>query len=389
MKRALVLSLVMVLGLGVASFGAGVLSGSWDSTITIVPSPTAITAFDSNIKVEYTISGWTFGSVTTIDLAGWTDQEFGFSGSLGAFTLGGTLDFTPVPGAFDYLLVSGGVPIGGVKFGATALLEGNDLGVELTGAGTAGDVTISVTVGFGDIGVKPAELGGPGLAGNGACDLDWNSFTAVVKFPFDCAKITATVMFDCAGFKSACFQVDNILVPNLPWFDIDAKVCFARLVTNDVTTYEKSFYLKPGFTLGTIACFDVFAYLDISGWGEADDPITLGSITFNGFGITTTFAGVTFTALTWLDDTTKQGILADTEYYEAYQIGTSDELCCGSFGFDLTFFFLKDTATLVDVAEVVANLSYIVGPNFTVNTGLTVLMATGFSEWTVGFEVTW
>jgi hypothetical protein len=40
MKKALVLSLAFVLGLGVASF-AQTLSGSWETTIGITPSPVA------------------------------------------------------------------------------------------------------------------------------------------------------------------------------------------------------------------------------------------------------------------------------------------------------------------------------------------------------------
>jgi hypothetical protein len=392
MKKALVLSLVMVLGLGVASFGQ-TLSGSWNSTITIVPTPTAITAFDSEIAVQYTVSGWEFSSLTVLDLTGWIDQEFGFDGSLGAFTLGGTLDFTPVPGAFDYLLVDGGVSIAGVDLGLTWLLEGNDLGVELTGDGTAGAVTVGVHLGFGDIGVIPFELGGPGLPGNGECDLNWNSAAITVSFPFSCANVVGSIAFDCIGFKSACFQVDNILIPNLPGLDIDAKVCFARLDTQGVLTYEKSFYLRPGFKLGTIACFNLYAYLNLNTWGAADTPITLDSIAFNGFGLSTDIAGVTFTGLTWLvveaTPDSKPGILHDTIYYEAYQIKTSDDGCCGPFDFDLTFYFLKGAASLFDVAEVVANVSYELGSNFTFTTGLTVDTVLGFSQWTVGFEVTW
>jgi hypothetical protein len=406
MKKALVLSLAVVLGLGVASFGQGVLSGYWNSEITIVPTPIAITAFDSEIFVQYAISGWEFSSLTVLALDGWADQEFGFSGALGAFTLGGTLSFTPIPGAFDYLLVNGGVSLAGVEFGITWLLEGlddvgggdtGDIGVELTASGTAGAVTVDVAVGFGDIGVLPLKVGALGHntlgMGNDVCDLDWNSVAIDVTFPFCCAEITGSLAFDCEGFVSACFEVDNILIPNLPWLDIDAKVCFDRDGDAPDYTYDKSFYLKPGFTLGTIACFNLYAYLDLATWGAADEPITLSSITFKGFGLSCDIAGVTFTGLTWLDGTTanasKPGILKYTKYYEAYQIATTDDGCCGPFDFDLTFYFLKEAASLFDIAEVVANVSYELGANFTFTTGLTVDMVLGFSEWTIGFEVTW
>jgi hypothetical protein len=408
MKKALVLSLAVVLGLGVASFAQGVLSGSWNSTITIVPTPVSISAFDSEITVVYAISGWEFNSLTVLDLGGWTDQEFGFSGALGVFTLGGTLDFTPIPGAFDYLLLDGGVSIAGVSFGFTALLEGledvagpatGDLGLELTASGTAGLVTVDVAVTFGDIDIVPLEndyYAEYDHVGNDICDLNWNGVAIDVTFPFCCAEVVGSLAFDCEGFVSACFEVDNILIPNLPWLDIDAKVCFARAGDAPDYTYDKSFYLKPGFTLGTIACFNLYAYLDwgssASGWGLPDTIITLNSITFRGFGLSCDIAGVTFSGYTWLyegSNALKPAFLKNTIYYEGYRIATTDDGCCGPFDFDLTFYFLKNTTTLFDVAKVVANISYELGANFTFSTGLSVLMDTGFSEWTIGFEVTW
>jgi hypothetical protein len=413
MKKALVLSLAVVLGLGVASFGQ-TLSGSWTSEIVITPvgGVAIFDSFDSEIAVEYAISGWTFDSLTVIEMTGWVDQEFGFAGALGAFTLGGTLDFTPMPGAFDYLLVDGGVSIAGVSLGFTWLLENypdvllgpytGDTGLELTASGTAGVVTVDVAVGFGDIDVVPNEedlYGDYNHFGNGICDLNWNSIAIDVTFPFGCAEIVGSIAFDCDGFVKACFEVDNIAIPNLPWLDIDAKVCFARVLQTGSYVYEKNFYLKPGFTLGTIACFDLYAYLDWNTaspvWGPADDVISLTGITFKGIGLSVEIGGVTFTGLTWLDSTSsiyaKPGILYATPYYEAYQIATTDDGCCGPFEFDLTAYFSENdpSGVLFDLALFVANVSYELGSNFTFTTGLSVDTVLGFTEWSIGFEVTW
>lgn len=420
MKKALVLSLAVVLGLGVASFAQGVLSGSWDSTITIDPQLSLFTGFDSTIAIEYAISGWTFSSETVVDLHGWVGQQFGFDGALGAFTMGGVVDFTPMPAAFNYALVTGGVSLAGVEFGATWLLESfpdavvvivlppyyvvlgtvptGDVGLELTASGTAGAVTIDVTVGFGDISVVPFAVDlADGLwdydhLGNGICDLNWNSIAIEVTFPFCCAEVTGSLSFDCDGFASACFEVDNIAIPNLPWFDLDVKVCFDRvdpLLQTGSYTYDKSFLVRPGFTLGTIACFDIYAYLNASTWTGA---LTLDSISIQGFGLGCDIGGVHFEGLTWFGPKAPKGILAGTTYFEAYQISTTDDGCCGPFDFDLTFFFEKGGLALFDIAEVVANVSYELGANFIFTTGLTVDMGTtgvGFSEWTIGFEITW
>ena len=422
MKKALVLGLAVVLGLGVASFAQGVLSGSWNSTITIDPQASQFTGFDSTIAIEYAISGWAFSSETVVDLDGWVGQQFGFDGALGAFTMGGVVDFTPMPAAFNYALVTGGVAIAGVEFGFTWLLENlpeayvlavippywtmipltpatGDVGLEITASGTAGAVTVDVTVGFGDIDVVPLMVDmSDGLEdydhiGNGVCDLDWNSIAIEVTFPFCCAEVTGSLSFDCDGFESACFEVDNIAIPNLPWLDIDAKVCFDRVWVGTLQTgsytYDKSFFLRPGFTLGTIACFDIYAYLDVSTW---TGTLTLGSISIQGFGLGCDIGGVHFEGLTWFGPKAPKGILAGTTYFEAYQISTTDDGCCGPFDFDLTFFFEQGGLALFDIAEVVANVSYELGANFIFTTGLTVDMGTigiGFSEWTIGFEVTW
>jgi hypothetical protein len=402
MKKALVLSLAAVLALGVVSF-AQTLSGYWISEITIAPQTPEFTAFDSEIFVDYSIAGWSFNSLSVIDMTGWIDQEFGFSGALGAFTLGGTLDFTPMPGAFDYLLVDGGVTLAGIEFGFTWLLEDQDLGLEITGSGVAGAVEIDVAVTFGDIDVVPTEEDIYALydhVGNDICDLNWNGIAIDITFPFCCAEITGSVAFDCDGFVSACFSVYNILIPNFPWLDIDAKVCFERVGTEPDWIYDKNFYLKPGLTIGTIACFNLYTYLNwltagADGWGPADDYITIGDLRIRGIGLTCEIGGVTFKGLTWLQESTapgsRPGILAGTSYYEAYQIATTDDACCGPFSFDLTAYFNKNDATgvLFDLAEFVANVSYELGENFTFMTGITVETGVGFTEWSLGFEVTW
>jgi hypothetical protein len=300
------------------------------------------------------------------------------------------------------LLVDGGVSLAGVAFGFTWLLEGADLGLEITGSGVAGAVEIDVTVAFGDIDVVPYEEDPYHLihVDNDICDLNWNSIAIDITFPFCCAEITGSVEFDCDGFVSACFEVDNILIPNFPWLDIDAKVCFDRVGDAPDFTYDKNFYFKPGLTLGTIACFNLYTYLNwadtaADGWGDPDEYITIGDLRIRGIGLSCEIGGVTFTGLTFYDpevsNSRKPGILKYTPYYEAYQIATTDDACCGPFSFDLTAYFNRNdgSGVLFDLAEFIANVSYELGENFTFTTGITVDTTLGFTEWSLGFEVTW
>ena len=103
LKKALVLTLVMVFGLGVMAWAAGPLSGTWDATFTLDPSETTFADYivlSSGLTVDYTIGGWVFGSVSGFSSDGWDAQSFSAAGALGAFTFTGTMNFLP------YALVS-------------------------------------------------------------------------------------------------------------------------------------------------------------------------------------------------------------------------------------------------------------------------------------------
>jgi len=100
MKKALVIALIFVLGLGFAAFATGVLSGDWDTDISLYPAASEfsgfIKSFTSEVDVDYTIGGWVFGVESTFGLAGLTGMDFNADGVLGAFTFEGNIDFAPM-----------------------------------------------------------------------------------------------------------------------------------------------------------------------------------------------------------------------------------------------------------------------------------------------------
>ena|GEM_PF-6391227 len=97
MKKALVLGLILLFGVGIAATAQ--LSGYWSSSITIDPSPVTFdkffTALDSTLKVDYALSNWTFGGVSSFDITGFSAQTFSASGALGAFTFATSMSFDP------------------------------------------------------------------------------------------------------------------------------------------------------------------------------------------------------------------------------------------------------------------------------------------------------
>jgi hypothetical protein len=359
MKRALVLSLICVLGLGFTGLAAE-LSGSWDTDVVIDPQQVSFAdaiTLTSVLTVNYTIGDWTFGSVTTLDEDGWVDQTFSAGGVLGAFALTSALDLDP-DALFDEWVTTAAVSIAGVSFGAEFTLDGTDAWLTLTAGGVAGDVTIDVEINFGD--------------DDDECDFPFSDVTIDVGFPFCCADISAAIVFDCAGFDNICFSVGGIAIPNLPWVTIGAELCF--------TLQTKTLTLSPAFDFGTIACFDL--YFDVATAGN----LTIGDISIVGIGITCDIGAVTFSGLSELPG----GDLVDAPYWEVYTISTNDDACCGPFSFDLSVYFLEGGLKLFDVGLFEAAMELQVAAQFTFNMGLSINVETGaFTEWVVGFLVTW
>ena len=391
MKKALVLSLVMVLGLGVASF-AQTLSGSWDTTITIDPTTPTI-GISSELIVTYEVSGWSFTSDTKLTDAGWQGQTFVVGGSLGAFTLGSTLTFDPTALPADFFsswVVTGGLSLAGVSFDATFASALHDVMLELKASGSAGLVDVGAVVTFGSLYIDAAGDWATYDTGNPpTCDFDWYGVDITVDFPFSCAVVASTISFDCAGFAYVKFEIEGIAVPTLPWFTLDAMLKFE--------TQTKTLVLTPVIDFGPTLCFDLYLNMD----GEASvfpgyTGYTNGLISIQGIGLEVEFGGVVFTGISFWDITVgvddKPGLLAGTPYWEAYQIATSDTGCCGPFAFDVTLYFLDTSLQLFTVSMVDVNMSIQVATQFTFSTGITIDLdnALGvFTEWTIGFLVEW
>ncbi len=234
--------------------------------------------------------------------------------------------------------------------------------LELVGAGSAGNVDVSVDLMLG--------------SGEG-CDFNFAGIDIEVDFPFCCANVISKISFDCDGFNDVTFEVDGIALPALPWVTLDALLTF--------TVTEKTLVLTPNFDFGAVACFDIYITQ------LAEGNLTISDITISGIGLSCEIGGVEFTGISYWGTGTKPGLLKGTPYWEAYQIKTTDDGCCGPFNFDVTIYFLQNGLQLFDVAEIVANMSIQVATQFTFSTGISIdLTATpAFTNWTIGFLVEW
>jgi len=98
MKKALVMTFVLVLGLGFAAFADAGLGGKWTASISFAPDEPLLAdfiTFSSDLEIDYTIGGWTFKSITGFTADGYDSQSFTAGGIVGAFTFSSTMNFLP------------------------------------------------------------------------------------------------------------------------------------------------------------------------------------------------------------------------------------------------------------------------------------------------------
>ena len=379
MKRALVLSLAVIFGLGIASFAQS-LTGEWTMGVTIDPQAGTIADFidfTTDLTVVYEVGGWAFTSYSEFDDNGWIDQTFSAAGALGAWTFGSTVDFDPT-GAFEELDVSTSIALGGMTFGFDFNLFDEDVTLELVGAGSTSLVDIEITITFGG-------------DDNDICDLNWGGFEIEVGFPFCCADISGTLVFDCDGFQEICFSVGGIVIPNLPWVTIGAELCFQ--------TESKTLTLSPAFDFGADVCFDLYIDQVVTGGVGPDTILALGNFEIEGIGLECEIGGVAFTAISYWGAARfwngagydYPGLLMyrGQQYWEAYQIATTDDGCCGPFAFDITVFFDENSGNLFDIALLEANMSIQIATQFEFGMGVAFDVILGSTEWTLDFTVTW
>jgi len=92
MKRALAICVMLGL-LGLGAWGAE-FSGTWEGTLSLLPT---LALEETSLTLTYSpFEAWSFTSTSTIGGGGFTDQLFQASGTLGAFQIEASLDFSPI-----------------------------------------------------------------------------------------------------------------------------------------------------------------------------------------------------------------------------------------------------------------------------------------------------
>jgi len=375
MKRALVLVLVLTAAVA-AALSAQNISGNWTFDVeldALAGDTTDYFDFTSSVTVTYELDGLEFTSVSTINDAGWVDQSFSAAGTVAAFDISSGLDLS-TDGAFEGWDARVTFPFAALDIAFAFELSDSDVALDIGVSGETEMLMLDLTIAFGG-------------DDNDVCDLPWSGAEiGVVGMPFCCAELDASLEISCGGFESACFSVSGIAVPHLPWLTLDAQVCF--YVQTDAP--KKQLTLTPVFDFGADVCFDVYIDQIEDGGVGPDSALVLGDIVVSGIGFSCEIGGVSFVGQSYFGDGSKPSLLSGTDYWEAYQISTADEACCGQLEFSMSIYYAEDSPDLFDIAGFSSSVSYDLGDNLTFNIAHDFSdLAPGVDLWTFGFEVTW
>jgi len=205
------------------------------------------------------------------------------------------------------------------------------------------------------------------------CSFCFDRFEGSFGLSFGCIKrATATLRIDCAGFDELTFAVIGLDF-GLPDITLDVTVSFS-LTTKTVT-------LSPLLTLPSNTCLTVYASL---GYGP-DGAWEISGLSIYGLRFMYSWDGVSFESLSYVDGL---HYVKDT-YWEKFTIKSTGDSCCGGkLTFEVSTYFQDLHTTLFDWGETEVDLSFDVGNNMTLSTGL-VVNATGLSEGTIGWSSTW
>jgi hypothetical protein len=365
MRAAICLIILVLFGV-VGAFGQS-LSGSWDTDISFDPQQTGFAdalSMTSTLISTYTVGDWAFTTTTKLDEAGWVDQDFGVVGLLGAFTVTSAIDLDVQLTKFGSWVTTVGLDVAGIDFRGAFTLKENSVDLDLAmtgGSGTAvqGEIIL-------------------GLGGGVDCDFDFQDVKIGVDFTFGCSPVESDIYFTCAnGFEYANFKAGGIAIPNLPWVTLGALLHF-ELDSKEIT-------ITPSFNFGPILCFDLLFDVDEkTGATFPNDTLEFNTISVVGIGIGCTIGGVDFYGLSRFDGSIRG------KYWEQYSIDASGDVCCGDvFEFGLDVFFEEHAQALFDVALIETNAKINVTQQFAFTMELDIETDGGFTEWCVGFEVTW
>jgi hypothetical protein len=368
--------------LGFSAFGIGTFSGSWDTNIKLLPSP----SLDyTKLTLKYTDLGFTITSVSTFTGAGFTDQSFSLSGNFGPFEVSGAMYFLPTGTqtiSWKCDTQTGEIPITGPKY------KSANLQAKLSFGG------ISITS-------KVEHWAWPFLLAKSCCGYPTQTpssymlytntivldpFTLVLRFDDCCTGIAfKDLTLDVTGIGLCCgisldaeFYFTKAGFGYLSFSGIEIPLCCGVSLTAGVTFTTSGKELSTGLKWGGVAdtCFTVYG--DAIGGEEGTivekNPTEWLGIEIYGWKIKCSLGDCNYveflTALNPGYFVENKIVAFEKDEFEYMKLGFCGAGCCGGkYTVDLSVFF--KSSGLFGISRIGANMSIPVMSNFTVKVAFT------------------
>jgi len=438
MKRALVISLICVFGLGIGA-AAQSLTGAWETDIVFTlggaGDAVSVSSLTSVLDVDYALSGWTFGFNAFVNATELFDLNFDLSGVLGAFSLYSFIDFDPANAGGtqtpSFVRWEGltKVSIAGVELWGGFVLQdttpgvgqrgdasGMGAGFTVGGHGSAGDIEIWASVDFnlamwGATPMTWIQIYGwdilhdyatyldcsDGVWYSGVfnpigvdCDPDFSNLDIVIMAPFTCLDFIVWVNFDCTyGFDYIQFDLNDIDL-GAGWFQLDD-------LNVKFTTLTKTVSTDFTLTFGSAVC--VTPYFDL----VQDGLFTITGVELQALLLSYSYNGVTIKAgeiFTYYVGFDKLGNLKKAGYEDCTVTGADEfigvwfegDSCCGGLTsasvvmfFDSNLLAASTSTGIFDFVLISADVEVGIGSGFSVKGGLEV-SDTGLDNLSIGFS---
>jgi len=451
MKKALVLSLFVMLGVGVAC--SAQLQGTWDTWLKLnITGGLTLDSFYSFLDIQYLVGGWTLEAATVIDEDGLSNIWFEAYGSLGAFSAWSLAYFDPTDATFGGFENAAEVSIAGVDIYGAFVVATKDGGIgsgfALGGIGTAGDIKIGAEITWNltskiwgiwryglsyytdwtytdcasDMYAASWEIGWLAPI-QSSCNVVFSYITAIAEFPLCCADVYAMAQFSCeSGFEYFSVMAKNVNI-GLDWlklyavgatYYIDEKVFGTafQIVTGDVVCFKPYFTIDganegilESITLNalTLSCtiggcefywghiLDNTWFLYSSAWWPGQSDFSYGGE------LTMAFApvGLGFNYDDFYPSCSWVVVVGEDTFYpnEMFGVQCDEDSCCGGlFSFGINNFFSTEEGAPVGIfgwMGTYVELSAGIGSNVNIMFALDVTEADGVRSFGFGVKVAW
>jgi len=353
----------------------GLLSGSWDTSLTFNMQTFSVTAFRTKLTEVYRI-----GQFVVQGIANW---KFGTSGLIfdslrfqADFPLGylikvsSTLAFDPNGSPlFDYWGTTTSFSLFDVFFNHTFYLTDpqTDSYQAITAWGSVGDVRYSNTLTF-DM--------------NEDYGFCFSRENLRLSWTWCDLQVSSTVSITDAGFQSFIFSASDYPIPGLVVPNFGLYLDLVLRFTPDEKTLIPTFRLKTAW----IDCIQILTTLETS--GDLDTAINGFSI----YGIKLKQAlgeGITIQSATSFDSAKNGSVTGQSDYFELFLLSGRTTSCCGVPGtWSIATYFACSSTQLFDWGMTLFRLDMGLSDQFSASTEIAIRSGT-FTEPTLELTLGW